>query len=313
MWHIFCRVIDNFGDAGFALRLSRQLSVQFSQKVSLWIDKPPLLSKMLGNEKIPNFSVFSWEDNHFELQNNDIVIELFSCHLPEFALAKIEQTRTHFLWIALDYLGLEPWVIDFHLKESPQKNHTKYFYFPGFFQNTGGVIAENQTLPCPFDTQKPLSINVFLYDDSPIGILKKYPLHFLGKNNFLEQRVFDAALDGAALNLVRGEDSFVRAIFAGQPFVWQAYRQKKNAHFKKVQAFLSIFAPFLNPKIQNDVLDFFYFINTMKSNFSPESLLSINNFKIWQENARDFAQHLLKEKSLAEHLIDFVKFKKMES
>jgi uncharacterized repeat protein (TIGR03837 family) len=40
------------------------------------------------------------------------------------------------------------------------------------------------------------------------------------------------------LNFVRGEDSLVRALWAGQPFVWHIYPQDDNAHHAKLQAFL---------------------------------------------------------------------------
>jgi hypothetical protein len=38
--------------------------------------------------------------------------------------------------------------------------------------------------------------------------------------------------------LVRGEDSLVRALWAGQPFVWHIYPQDDNAHHAKLEAFL---------------------------------------------------------------------------
>jgi uncharacterized repeat protein (TIGR03837 family) len=40
------------------------------------------------------------------------------------------------------------------------------------------------------------------------------------------------------LNCVRGEDSLVRALWAGQPFIWQIYPQDDGAHHDKLQAFL---------------------------------------------------------------------------
>jgi hypothetical protein len=40
------------------------------------------------------------------------------------------------------------------------------------------------------------------------------------------------------LNFVRGEDSLVRALWAGVPFVWQAYPQHDGAHFAKLDALL---------------------------------------------------------------------------
>ncbi len=54
----------------------------------------------------------------------------------------------------------------------------------------------------------------------------------------LPQPVFDEMLAAADLNFVRGEDSFVRAMWAGRPFVWQAYVQDDGAHADKVEAFL---------------------------------------------------------------------------
>jgi uncharacterized repeat protein (TIGR03837 family) len=43
------------------------------------------------------------------------------------------------------------------------------------------------------------------------------------------------------LNFVRGEDSFVRAQWAGKPFVWQIYPQADDVHLKKLDAFLHLF------------------------------------------------------------------------
>ena len=57
---------------------------------------------------------------------------------------------------------------------------------------------------------------------------------------WLAQRDFDRLLWAADLNLVRGEDSWVRAQWAGKPFVWQAYRQDDGAHAAKIDAFLAL-------------------------------------------------------------------------
>jgi len=52
------------------------------------------------------------------------------------------------------------------------------------------------------------------------------------------QPAFDEMLWGCDLNLVRGEDSLVRALWAGRPLVWQIYPQHDNAHHDKLHAFL---------------------------------------------------------------------------
>ncbi len=49
---------------------------------------------------------------------------------------------------------------------------------------------------------------------------------------------FDEMLWACDLNAVRGEDSLVRALWAGQPFVWHIYPQDDGAHHAKLDAFL---------------------------------------------------------------------------
>jgi uncharacterized repeat protein (TIGR03837 family) len=54
----------------------------------------------------------------------------------------------------------------------------------------------------------------------------------------LSQQDFDALLWHCDINCVRGEDSVVRAIWAGKPFVWHIYPQHDQAHAAKLEAFL---------------------------------------------------------------------------
>jgi uncharacterized repeat protein (TIGR03837 family) len=54
----------------------------------------------------------------------------------------------------------------------------------------------------------------------------------------LAQAQFDELLWACDLNFVRGEDSLVRAIWAGKPLVWQPYPQDDGAHQTKLDAFL---------------------------------------------------------------------------
>jgi uncharacterized repeat protein (TIGR03837 family) len=55
---------------------------------------------------------------------------------------------------------------------------------------------------------------------------------------FVAQPDYDKLLWACDLNFVRGEDSFVRAQWAGKPFVWHIYPQDENLHHKKLRAFL---------------------------------------------------------------------------
>jgi uncharacterized repeat protein (TIGR03837 family) len=59
---------------------------------------------------------------------------------------------------------------------------------------------------------------------------------------FVAQPDYDKLLWACDLNFVRGEDSFVRAQWAGKPFVWHIYPQDENLHHKKLRAFLRRYA-----------------------------------------------------------------------
>jgi uncharacterized repeat protein (TIGR03837 family) len=59
---------------------------------------------------------------------------------------------------------------------------------------------------------------------------------------FVAQPDYDKLLWACDLNFVRGEDSFVRAQWAGKPFVWHIYPQDENLHHKKLRAFLQRYA-----------------------------------------------------------------------
>ena len=59
---------------------------------------------------------------------------------------------------------------------------------------------------------------------------------------FVAQSDYDRLLWACDLNFVRGEDSFVRAQWAGKPFLWHIYPQEKNLHHVKLRAFLQRYA-----------------------------------------------------------------------
>jgi uncharacterized repeat protein (TIGR03837 family) len=58
---------------------------------------------------------------------------------------------------------------------------------------------------------------------------------------WLTQCGYDHLLWACDLNIVRGEDSLVRALWAGVPFLWQLYPQADGAHALKLDAFLNLY------------------------------------------------------------------------
>ena len=64
---------------------------------------------------------------------------------------------------------------------------------------------------------------------------------------FTDQDAYDRLLWSCDLNMVRGEDSLVRALWAGRAMLWQAYPQQDDDHHAKVEALLDRLLLFLEP------------------------------------------------------------------
>ena len=150
-WHIFCRVIDNFGDIGVCWRLAVQLQKDHGQEVSLWVDDlaafQQIEPEVLGAtevQTVQGIRVFHWTAQTSGLEAGspaDVVIEAFACELPAPLALALQERNPPPHWINLEYLSAEPWVTDFHLGQSPVGRLTKVFFFPGFTAGTGGLLA----------------------------------------------------------------------------------------------------------------------------------------------------------------------------
>ncbi len=154
-WDIFCHVVDNYGDAGVCWRLAHQLANEFGLHVRLWIDDLAVLRKFrpeialdAAQQNSAGVAVCHWRDplpQPFEAA--DVVIEAFACEPPAEYLAAMR--ARHALWINLEYLSAERWVSGCHGLPSLQAGSSqksgalkKYFFFPGFRPDTGGVLGE---------------------------------------------------------------------------------------------------------------------------------------------------------------------------
>jgi uncharacterized repeat protein (TIGR03837 family) len=101
-------------------------------------------------------------------------------------------------------------------------------------------VAVGKPLVCLVPQGKPLAVvRACLQGDAPwtIGKVRIVPIPFLA------QDAYDELLFACDLNFVRGEDSFVRAQWAGKPFVWQIYPQDAGVHLQKLGAFLDLYRP----------------------------------------------------------------------
>ena len=109
---------------------------------------------------------------------------------------------------------------------------------------------------------------------------------------------YEELLSLCDFNLVRGEDSFVRALLLGKPFLWHIYPQEENIHIQKLNSFLEKYCP-----NNNELKDTFINYNVNRDNFS----YFFKNFKEIEEHNRKYANYLIENCNLIEKLINFIK------
>ncbi len=154
-WDIFCRVIDNFGDIGVTWRLARQLTHEHDFTVRLWVDDLQAFQRICPAvvqtdwQTIEGVDVAHWPDKFVvpaDLVCADVVIEAFACQLPEDYIT-LMRGKKRVLWLNLEYLTAESWAADCHALPSLQTGGLqKYFFFPGFTEQTGGLLRESGLL-----------------------------------------------------------------------------------------------------------------------------------------------------------------------
>jgi len=308
-WDIFCRVVDNYGDAGVCWRLARQLAAEQALDVTLWLDDLAALARIapgidrdLELQHAMGVDVRRWNEPFAGDEVGDATIEAFGCGLPDHYVAKMVERTVAPAWFVLEYLSAEPWVDRSHGLASPHPRLplTRRFWFPGFTSRSGGLprerglldardrfandsvaqrnfwarlnvppIADDETraslfcyanpaLPALFATWAAgnASVSCIVPDGVAAGGLAEWirgdvprpgtsftrdalTIHAIP---FLSQDDYDRLLWACDVNFVRGEDSFVRAQWAARPFVWHIYPQAENAHWRKLDAFLDLYA-----------------------------------------------------------------------
>lgn len=296
--HLFCRVIDNYGDLGVCWRLARHLADSHGVSVTLFVDDlasfthlAPVLNPELATQSLGDISVHHWRSDQPLPAPADLVIEAFACDLPAEYLAAMASSPRPPAWINLEYLSAEDWVAGCHGLDSvhPQLGLLKTFWFPGVEARTGGLLRSAEELaimqeaadsPAAFLAGLPAAacngmpqISLFGYEQPALsGLLDALAADstprclnvFQGRalsdvEQWLGQRLlpgvaarrgalslrllpllphadYDRLLAICELNLVRGEDSFVRAQWAGQAMLWHIYPQNDDAHLVKLQA-----------------------------------------------------------------------------
>jgi uncharacterized repeat protein (TIGR03837 family) len=282
-WDLFCRVIDNYGDVGVCWRLAADLGSR-GESVRLWIDDASALAWM-APEGAAGVEVLAWTGTPAQVEPGEVVVEAFGCDPPPDFVRRMAEAQKRPVWVNLEYLSAEDYVERSHGLPSPQLGGpgaglTKWFFYPGFSERTGGLLREPGLIDAraAFDRDHWLAaqgvrrregervVSLFCYDnpalpdllralaaeptlllltpgaarqaaavlpaDGCLGALRSHALPWL------PQPGYDRLLWSCDLNFVRGEDSFVRAHWAGAPFVWHIYPQHDGAHAAKLDAYL---------------------------------------------------------------------------
>ena len=371
-WEIFCRVIDNFGDAGVCWRLARQLHAEHDIHVRLWIDDLRILQALVPevrlesrDQSIQGVVVSQWK-SPLPGASVDVVIDAFGCGLDEIYQAALVQARPEVLWITLEYLSAENWVDEHHGLPSPHPTLAlrRYFFFPGFTNKTGGLIREESLLQrrnvyrrenfdlsqlsgvCELETPAigMTTVSLFGYDNpmtsellgafsagpqlvralvppSPLRasiesclnpdkaikgpVLRRGCLE-VQLIPFVPQNQYDELLWACDWNFVRGEDSFVRAQWAGRPLVWHIYRQKEEVHHQKLGAFLDLYLDGMPEPAASAMRGLWYRWNGAGDMTLMESWCTLQNYKkIIQNQSFVWEKRLLLLGDLAENLVQF--------
>jgi uncharacterized repeat protein (TIGR03837 family) len=278
---VFCRVIDNFGDAGVCLRLARALVLQHGCNVRLWCDDVALLA---GFEPTPpvGLSFHDWALQG-ESQPAQGVVCGFGCTLEDDYLAKLLATKPQPAYLHLEYLSAEAWVEGTHglMSVHPRLLSRQRFCNPGFNARTGGLLHEAAafdeataltTLALWGGVAPPQALRVFAFGYPtpswaalieaakaseqaihwvlPQGAagralwqaLQGNASHTFTRLPYVSQAQFDAALRSCQAAWVRGEDSAVTALFTGLPMLWQLYPQDDGAEKVKTAAYVAAVA-----------------------------------------------------------------------
>jgi uncharacterized repeat protein (TIGR03837 family) len=150
-WDLFCRVVDNLGDAAVCWRLARQLAAEHGLDVRLWIDVPGALAVLrpgaVAGGVSDGVAIEHWTDTDPRLAATaaaevaDVVVGGFACTLPAGYRAAMRKRRP--VWLNLEYLSAEDWVPAHHGLPSPKPDGlVEHFFFPGFGPGTGGLLRE---------------------------------------------------------------------------------------------------------------------------------------------------------------------------
>ena len=163
---ILCKVVDNYGDVGFAYRLARALSaLDDSVHIRFVIDDLASFALLASGidshaavQQYGNWTVFDWNaadacSASFSKAMPKIVLQCFQCPYPEWLEALLfDKKNTAVVHVVnIDYLTAEDYAEEFHCLKSLTRSSRiqKVNFMPGFTSKTGGLILDRKPAYVP--------------------------------------------------------------------------------------------------------------------------------------------------------------------
>jgi uncharacterized repeat protein (TIGR03837 family) len=117
---------------------------------------------------------------------------------------------------------------------------------------------------------------------------------------FTSQPEYDQTLWTADLNIVRGEDSFVRGLWAAKPCIWHIYPQTEDTHLIKLDAWLARTA--LTDSVKSGIRRWNSEDSAKADACAWGALLERATLNTWAQEARHIAADLAKNPDFAHSL-----------
>lgn len=123
-----------------------------------------------------------------------------------------------------------------------------------------------------------------------------------------DQQGYDRLLWSCDFNIVRGEDSFLRAQWAAKPFIWHIYQQEEDYHLVKLEAFMRLYCDNLDSEIADCWKKLNLAFNQQQASAMQQHWRDIESFALpLLAHAKQWPIDALKTTDLASRLVQFVK------
>lgn len=303
----------------------------------------PTLDLAAATQIVEGIHITHWRAQADFSDAAEVVIEAFACGLPDAYQSAMQSQQTKWVnleylsaesWVEGFHAQSSP----------QANGLVRHFYFPGFTVATGGLIREHDLPPPSLAQRmdSTYQVSLFCYPHAPIYSLLNaisvgtQKIHcyvptttilprvadFFGRDDlqvgkiaqqgaltvevlpFLSHADYDRLLARCDINFVRGEDSWVRAIWAGKPFIWQPYQQEDAAHLPKLNAFLAQHYQAM-PMSEREVVDAMH-LAWLDASFQPVVWQRyISSWPVIALSTQQASQVLYQQPDLASKLVIF--------